>query len=427
MIISAYDFNFEREKLLRPFKFKGGAFTEKWINVVAMRTISGLKATGIGSTAILWSDPDVFASHSEIGGNLLMSSVSEHACRLFVGKEFENPEAGTSQIFQELHEYAQKITGIKSLRQTFTLNSLIAPDNTLWKLYFQENDCENFDQLLNVIHPGVFECRHSSIASIPLITYNITLEEIRNFVENGVFFLKIKIGQSGSQEEMLRKDMTRLSEIFNAVGDYETPYTVSGKIVFYLDANGRYESKELLEKLLLHCEKSGMIEQILILEEPFPEEYEADVSDLPVRIAADESLHSVDDVLRRINMGYGAMTLKPAGKTLSMSLLMGKAALEHDIPCYVADSACVPQLVDWNKNLAARLPLLPGLKCGFMESNGASFYCRWEELIKDHPCNGQKWIEAENGMFQLDESFYHNSGGIFEPPGHYMDLIKNKL
>ena len=424
MKINAYDFNFEREKLLRPFKFKGGAFTEKWINVVAMRTASGRQATSIGSTAILWSDPAVFAAHSETGGNLLMSSVAEHACKLLSRKEFKNPEAGIKQIFTELHEYAQKITGNESLRPTFTLNSLIAPDNTLWKLYAKENDCENFDRLLDIVHPGVFKRRHSSIASIPLITYNITLEEIRNFVENGVFFLKIKIGQSGSQEEMLRKDKTRLSEIFKAVGDYETPYTDSGKVVFYLDANGRYESRELLEQLLDHCEKAGVLEQILILEEPFPEEYEVDVSDLPVRIAADESLHSVDDVLRRIRMGYGAMTLKPAGKTMSMSLLMGKAALEQGVPCYVADSACVPQLVDWNKNLAARLPLLPGLKCGFMESNGASFYRRWNDLLKDHPGYGERWLEPVNGMFTLNESFYARSGSIFESPGHYASLIR---
>jgi L-alanine-DL-glutamate epimerase-like enolase superfamily enzyme len=424
MKIIDYDFNFEREKLLRPFKFKGGAFTEKWINVTAMRSDSGHEATGIGSTAILWSDPDVFSAHSETGGNLLMSTLTEYACALLAQKEFESPIDGITQIFPELHEYAKKITRNNNLRPTFTLNSLIAPDNTLWKLYAAEKNCESFDDLLEMDYPGVFNSKQDSLACLPLITYNITVEEIKEFVDKGVFFLKIKIGQGGTQEEMLQKDMERLTEIFKAVGNCETPHTDIGKTVFYLDANGRYETKELIEKLLEHCKQIGMLEQILILEEPFPEELEVDVSDLPVKIAADESLHSVNDVIHRIEMGYGAMTLKPAGKTMSMSLLMGKAALERGIPCYVADSACVPQLVDWNKNLAARLPLFPGLKCGFMESNGASFYSRWDELLEDHPCYGQNWLKPQQGMFLLDESFYHCSGGIFEKPGHYAELTQ---
>ncbi len=424
MKITDYDFNFEREKLLRPFKFKGGAFTEKWVNVTAMRAADGYESTGIGSTAILWSDPAVFSAHTETGGNLLMSALSELSCALLAQKDFESPVDGITQIFPELHEYAKKITRNDNLRPTFTLNSLIAPDNTLWKLYAAEKKCENFEDLLKIDYPGVFDFKHDSLACLPLITYNVTLEEIKEFLSNGVFFLKIKIGQSGSQEEMLQKDMERLSEIFSIAGNCETPHTDIGKTVFYLDANGRYETKELLKQLLEHCNKIGMLEQILILEEPFPEELEINVEDLPVRIAADESLHSVDDVIRRAEMGYGAMTLKPAGKTMSMSLMMGKAALEREIPCYVADSACVPQLVDWNKNLAARLPLFPGLKCGFMESNGSSFYSRWNKLVKDHPCFGQSWLEPRQGMFSLDESFYRCSGGIFEQPGHYAELVK---
>lgn len=423
MRITDYDFNSEREKLLRPFKFKGGAFTEKWINVTAMRSASGDEATGIGSNAILWSDPDVFSAHSETEGNLLMSTLTEHACKLLAQKEFESPVDGITQVFPELHKYAKKITRNNNLRPTFTLNSLIAPDNTLWKLYAIEKKCGHFDDLLEMNYPGVFNSKQDSLACIPLITYNITVNEIKEFVDNGVFFLKIKIGQDGTQEEMLQKDMERLSEIFKAAGNCETPYTEIGKTVFYLDANGRYETKELLEKLLEHCRKIGMLEQILILEEPFPEKLEVNVADLPVKIAADESLHSVNDVIKRIEMGYGAMTLKPAGKTMSMSLLMGKAALERGIPCYVADSTCVPQLADWNKNLAARLPLFPGLKCGFMESNGSSFYSRWDALIKDHPCAGASWLNPIKGMFKLDSTFYEKSGGIFKKPGHYSNLV----
>ncbi|MBU4200845.1 MAG: hypothetical protein KKG09_09570 [Verrucomicrobia bacterium] len=39
-----------------------------------------------------------------------------------------------------------------------------------------------------------------------------------------------------------------------------------------------------------------------------------------VRIAADESAHSVQDAKTRIDMGYNAIALKPIAKTMSMSL-----------------------------------------------------------------------------------------------------------
>lgn len=424
MRITEYDFNFEREELVRPFMFKAGAFSEKWINVSALRTDTGLEKTGIGSTAVLWSDPEVFADYSEAGGNLLMSSLAEYACSLLIGAEFRNPIEALELIRGGLYEQAKRLTRRENLRFTFVLNSLIAPDNTLWKLFSCAQGYSNFADLLEGEFPGVFASKQEYLACIPLITYNVPVGEIKKVVEEGVFFLKIKIGQGGSQEEMLEKDMSRLSEIFMAVGEADTPHTDSGKTAFYLDANGRYETKKMLERLLEHCEKIGMLERILVLEEPFPEEVDEDVSGLPVRIAADESLHGEGAVVKKFERGYKAVALKPAGKTMSMSLLMGKAALDRGMHCYTADSACPPQLVEWNKNLAARLPAFPGLKCGFMESNGAAFYKRWRWLVDDHPGRGAGWVEPERGMFVLDESFYETSGGIFDRPGHYADLVK---
>ena len=69
--IQRYAFNFEREPFVRPFHFKGGFFTEKWILVTSLEAASGVRATGIGGTAVLWSDPAVFFAHSETGGNIL--------------------------------------------------------------------------------------------------------------------------------------------------------------------------------------------------------------------------------------------------------------------------------------------------------------------------------------------------------------------
>ncbi len=59
-----------------------------------------------------------------------------------------------------------------------------------------------------------------------------------------------------------------------------------------------------------------MFDQIAIIEEPFPEDADINVGDLGVRIAADESAHTAEDVIKRIQMGYKAIALKSAAKTL---------------------------------------------------------------------------------------------------------------
>ena len=179
-----------------------------------------------------------------------------------------------------------------------------------------------------------------------------------------------------------------------------------------MDANGRYDSKERLMNFLNHAEKIGALDRIILLEEPFPEEMKIDVSDIPVRLAADESAHSDKDAIERIELGYGAIALKPIAKTMSMSLKIAKVAAERDVPCFCADLTVNPVLVDWNKNVAARLPSLPGMKIGVLESNGHQNYKNWEEMKLSHPFHGASWIEPQYGVFTIDESFYKYSGGI---------------
>ena len=65
-------------------------------------------------------------------------------------------------------------------------------------------------------------------------------------MDQGYFFMKIKIGQPGTQEEMLNKDKARLSAIHKAIGHVRTSYTANGKLPYYFDANGQYEKKETL-------------------------------------------------------------------------------------------------------------------------------------------------------------------------------------
>src|SRR5690606_17871418 len=108
------------------------------------------------------------------------------------------------------------------------------------------------------------------------------------------------MGMPGTQQEMLEKDMERLTQIHKTIGSRETPHTPDGKIPYYLDMNGRYEEKETLLRLVDHAEKIGMLPQILVVEEPFPEELDAHVDDVGVRVIADESAHTDKDAEERI-------------------------------------------------------------------------------------------------------------------------------
>jgi L-alanine-DL-glutamate epimerase-like enolase superfamily enzyme len=414
MRITATNLNVIREPLVKPFGFKGGAFTEKWVCQVDLTSGSGKKASGQGGLAVLWSDAAVFSAHSEVGGNILMAAMLEYALSLVKGKTFADPVEMLDFLDRPVYEYGCNITENPKLRHTFALNPLVALDNAAWPLYAQENNINNFDEMIPEVYRYALSARHDKLASAPLVTYTVSIRELHKLIDEGYFFLKIKIGQPGNEQEMLKADMARLNEIHDAVADCRTPYTENGKLLYYLDANGRYKNKDAMKHFLDYARKIGAFEQIVILEEPFDEKLDIDVDDLGVRVAGDESCHNSGEVRRRIEMGYSAIALKPAGKTLSMSLKMVKAAGECGVPCYVADSACTPATVEWNKNIAARLAALPGMKIGLLESNGPHFYRNWQELISKQPFPDAVWGEARNGVFELNEDYYAKSGGIFK-------------
>jgi hypothetical protein len=256
----------------------------------------------------------------------------------------------------------------------------------------------------------------------------ISEEDVVRFVDDGSFFIKIKIGsdpdKDGDLDKMLEWDKQRLTAIHRALKERTTQYTKSGHIPYYLDANGRYDSKERLLRFWDHADKIGALDRIIILEEPFPEELKISVHDIPVRLAADESAHSDKEVIERIDLGYGAIALKPIAKTLSMSFKICKTAFGRGIPCFCADLTVNPILVDWNKNIAARIAPLPDMKIGLLESNGFRNYSRWNELKSCHPCFGASWMDAKDGVFTLNEEFYKFDGGIFRVSDHYASMMK---
>jgi L-alanine-DL-glutamate epimerase-like enolase superfamily enzyme len=419
--------NFEREPLIRPFGFKGGYMTEIWQTVNYLKSSSGVHQIGLCTQNVLWSDAHVFAAHSESGGNALMFALTEKALQILKGQSFITPVDLLDNILPEVYAYGQKITNNQNLRKTFALNAFVGIDNAAWLLYAKENGFTTFDQMIPQAYLPALSNHHKEAAAIPLMAYNIPVNEIQSAIEQGYFFMKIKIGQPGTQEEMLEKDKARLTAIHQAIGSVRTKHTKDGKLPYYFDANGRYEKKETLLKLIDHAKKIGAFDQIAIIEEPFAEELEFDVSDIPVRLAADESAHTDKDAVKRIEMGYQAIALKAIAKTLSMTMKIAQAAHEQNIPCFCADLTVNPILVEWNKNVAGRLNSFPGLgSLGLVESNGHQNYKNWETMMSYHPRKNGAWAKQKNGVYELNDEFYRTSGGIFDPMPHYEEMFTPK-
>ncbi len=422
--IESVDINFEREPLSKPFGFKGGYVTELWQAASFLQSSSGIKKVGLSTQSILWSDPSVYAAHSESGGNAIMYALTEYALQLVKGREFSDPIDLQNQILQEVYEYGKRITGNPDLRETFILNALVSLDNAAWMLYAAENGITTFDEMIPEKYRPALSHHHNKVASIPLISYGSTVKEIKEIADSGYYFLKIKLGQPGTQAEMLAKDMEHVSAIHKAIGHYTTSHTTSGKLPYYFDANGRYESKDTLLRLIDHIKKIGAFGQVAVIEEPFPEKEMIDVSDIPLRLAADESAHTDKDVLQRIQMGYKAIALKAVAKTLSMTMGMAKVAKENNIPCLCADLTVNPILVDWNKNVAARLDPFPGLGTGLLESNGPQNYKNWSTMETYHPYPNADWRKTKDGVFNLNKNFYEKSGGVLTDSAHYMEMFR---
>jgi L-alanine-DL-glutamate epimerase-like enolase superfamily enzyme len=427
MSVFRYGCTFEREPLRTPFGFKGGQLSELWQSAVALHGAKGHIGVGLGTQSVLWSDGDVFARFPEAVGNALMFLTTAYAAERAAELRWHSPIELVENLLPDAHRYAMQVTRASELRLTFVLNAMVAVDNAAWMLRSRERGVDSFDAMIPEACRPALACRQSRLACVPLISYNVPVADVVQAVDEGCCLLKIKIGadpdKDGSPEKMLAWDIARLTEIHRAVGDRQTPHTDSGRILYYLDANGRYDSRDRLMALLSQVEKIGALDRVLLLEEPFPEGTELDVSSIPVRLAADESAHSDREAIALIQMGYGAIALKPIAKTLSMSLKIANLAHARHVPCFCADLTVSPVLVDWNKNVAARLPVLPGMKVGILESNGPQNYANWAALESYHPHAGASWTAVKDGLYTLDAEFFRASGGIFDVGEHYLKLL----
>ncbi|GAB2778321.1 hypothetical protein GCM10027275_22090 [Rhabdobacter roseus] len=414
--------NFEREKLIRPFGFKGGYLTELWQTVSQLSTTSHHQI-GLATQSVLYGDAELFASYSEAGGNALMYALTEKALRLVRQIPFHTPLDLQSTLFPALRAEAITLTGKPDLHENFILNALVSIDNAAWLLYAAEHGLRRFEDMLPESYRPTLAHRNANVAVLFQVPYGMPVAELRQAVEQGYFVFKIKTGQPGSQSEMLEKDLARLTDIHAVLGTCSTPQTAQGKVWYTLDANGRYEQKETLARYLDHARKIGAAEQILFVEEPFPEQYHENVADLGVRIAADESVHDADTARQRLEQGYGALVLKGIAKTLSRTLEIAQVAHERQVPCLCADLTANPILVDWNKNVAARLAPFPELGMGLLETNGDMNYLNWPHMQTYHPAPDAPWTRMNQGTFALDEEYYRRSGGVLEPSPHYLAMF----
>lgn len=415
--------DFEREPLIRPTGFKGGYLTELWQPIAKLESDGGRSTIGLGTQSVLWCDPAVLTKHSESAGNALMLAVTDHALQMIVGETFTTPIELLDRILPELHAFACRVTGLPNLRRTFALNALVPVDNAAWLLYAAENGIGTFDEMIpSEYRPGLTH-RHRAVASLPSVTYGLPVDDVVRAVNDGYFVIKLKLGTPGTQAAMIEQDIARMTAVHRAIGSMPTRHTADGKIRYDVDPNQRYERKETLLRLLDAARRIGAFDQIALLEEPFPDENDESVRDVPVRIVADESVTRAVDANRRIEQGYAGFALKGIAKTLSETVKIAQLAHERRMFCMAADLTVNPILVDWNKNVAARLAPLPGFTTGMMETNGHQQYRRWSEMTSWHPCPDASWRRVDGGVFVLNDDYYARSGCIFEESPHYRQLV----
>ncbi|CAG5000670.1 hypothetical protein DYBT9275_02509 [Dyadobacter sp. CECT 9275] len=421
--ITSINSNFEREPLVRPFGFKGGYLTELWQSISKLSTgqYSGI---GLGTQSVLYGDSDLFAQYPEAAGNALMYSVTQRALQMVKDIPFDNPVRLTEQLIPALIPVARQLTDNPGVSINFILNSLISVDNAAWMVYARENGFNTYDAMIPEKFKPALAHKNPKVAVMFQVSYGMPVSDIVRAVEQGYFVIKIKTGQPGSQSEMLEKDKVRLAQIHEALKNKTSGHTPDSRILYTLDSNGRYEKRETLEKLIDHAHKIGAFSHILFIEEPLPDTNDEEVGGLGIRIAADERANDEASTLKCIELGYRGIILKGVAKTLSLSLKIASIAHEHQIPCACSDLTVNPILVDWQKNLAARLTPFPGLSMGLLETNGDMNYKNWDQMRQYLPKPDAAWANVKRGVFELGPDFYETSGGIFDSPVHYEKMFK---
>lgn len=409
--------SWEPQPLKGAFGFKGGRLSELWQLRCTLGTDNGLFASGRSVQSVLWSDGAVFARLGEREGNERMLALTQYALKLLEGRALTSPPELIHELLPQLMERGRELTGTEALCPTFALNAITGVDWALWKLWRLCTGSPGFDDLMGD-WLGAPPAHARALGLIPLVSYDTSEEQIRLLAEQGCFLFKIKIGAdpdgSGDAESMLSRDVARLRQVHRLLKDRLTPWTDCGHPVYYLDANGRYDTLERVERLLDAADRMGALERIVLLEEPFAQTNLQDVSRLPVNVAGDESAHcAADAAMLMDSCGYRVMALKPIAKTLSVSLEVLREARARGAACFCADLTVHPAMVELNRRFAAALSPLPGLRLGAFETNGAQNYVNWAQMMRQSPAFGMSWTEHSDGLYRLGPEYYRCDGNIW--------------
>jgi hypothetical protein len=236
---------FEREKLIRPFGFKGGFLTELWQVASRMQSESGISRIGIATQSVLYGDADLFSRHSETDGNALMYDLVIKALEHVKKTPFRTPPELLDKILPAVIQDGKKITGKQDLNINFVYNALVGVDNAAWLTYAAENKFSSFESMIPDQYKKALSNRNKKIAIMYQIPYGMPMEDLRNAVKQGYFVFKIKSGAPGSQAEMIQADIERLSLIHETLKNFRTEQTENGKLIYTIDANARYEKRKL--------------------------------------------------------------------------------------------------------------------------------------------------------------------------------------
>ena len=259
------------------------------------------------------------------------------------------------------------------------------------------------------------------------VGYGLSLDSVAELRNQGFSVFKIKIGsdpdKDGNVEKMLKWDCERISSIHSLIGNMLD--SEEAPPLYYLDANSRYPSISSVQRLADHIEQIGALSQTILLEEPLQNFRSEPVHQIPITVVADESATDIQTVNELIDLGYGAVALKPIAKTLSKTLQVAELCNQRGIASFCADLTVNPAMLDWNRTIAARLDSIPGLSSGLMETNGFQNYADWKRLSSFHPQPDAGWTQMVDGKFVLDPGFFDNNGCIFDALPHYESLTHN--
>ena len=347
-----------KEPLIAPFGFKGRYIDTLWHTVVKGESDTCVAASP-SVQSVLWSDDKVFEAFDHDEANEKMQSITKYALSLVEGQNLMRPDIFLKNTLPNIKAKADEICGL-DVKTTFVLNSLVGFDIMLWSLWARERGITAFEGIIPEYASKFMTNKNKTLAHIPLVSYGVRLDDVKELLDEKTAVLKIKIGYKSPEadtheedmEKMLAWDKRRIFDIHNIAKNYTTDLTDDGHVKYYLDANGRYDSLERLEELLDYVEMIGALDEIILLEEPFAMGSDIDVSGVKVVVAADESAHCTEDVERMASLGYKAVALKPIAKTMSETFRMIEAAEKGGMSCFCADLTVCPLLVLWNMQFA---------------------------------------------------------------------------